>query len=194
MGYRIRLGKVSKKEKQRFKGLNHEQAVIENGGENNSLYYPPFHTQLYEIGKYVAFEKGRTAFYDFDIVDATEAEFDVLDKEGLAFVIESYRKSTLDFYIKILKPFENYAKLAEPHAKLDNKNLPDTEHICRVLANIQGKIDIWQSQFSKPYYLDEEKTDGEIVSSWSIEYAIFNLVHIYRTFDWKNDYLIYSGW
>jgi len=26
------------------------------------------------------------------------------------------------------------------------------------------------------------------------EYAIFNLVYIYRTFDWENDYLIYSGW
>lgn len=60
--------------------------------------------------------------------------------------------------------------------------------------HLRGKAEEWSGKYIRPYYLDEDNTDGEIVSSWKIEYAIFNLVYIYRTFDWKNDYLIYSGW
>ena len=59
---------------------------------------------------------------------------------------------------------------------------------------INSKAREWGNKFLNPYYLDEETTDGAIVKSWEYEYAIFNLVYIYRTFDWENDYLIYSAW
>jgi hypothetical protein len=187
MGYRIRLGKVSKKEKQRFKGMTYEQAKKEIGYEE-SLYYPPFHTELYEIGKYVDFKVGRLPFYDFDIEKETDAEFDIITKEGLKAIIDSYHESTFKHYSEMLKPFERFIKNPE----MDY--LPSEEDIKEVVAAISRKVNAWKSEFVKPYWLDEERTDGEIVRSWSIEYAIFNLVYIYRTFDWENDYLIYSGW
>ena len=43
----------------------------------------------------------------------------------------------------------------------------------------------------KPYDLDDD-TDC-IVNSWKYEYVIFELVRIYKTFDWKNDVLLYVG-
>ena len=42
-----------------------------------------------------------------------------------------------------------------------------------------------------PYSLDPNR---ELVSSWKYEYAIFNLVLLYRTFDWKSNIMIYYGY
>ena len=36
--------------------------------------------------------------------------------------------------------------------------------------------------------------DRELVSSWKYEYAIFNLVNLYKTFDWKRNVMIYYGY
>ena len=36
--------------------------------------------------------------------------------------------------------------------------------------------------------------DAQIVSSWEYEYAIFELVRLYKSFDWENNYLIFLGW
>lgn len=42
-----------------------------------------------------------------------------------------------------------------------------------------------------PYNLDE---GDEITTSWKYEYSIFELVRIYKTFDWKNNVMIYYGY
>jgi hypothetical protein len=44
---------------------------------------------------------------------------------------------------------------------------------------------------SLPYNL--EKKDN-ITTSWKYEYSIFELVYIYKKFDWENDLLIYYGY
>ena len=31
-------------------------------------------------------------------------------------------------------------------------------------------------------------------NSWSYEYSIFELVRLYKTFDWENDNLVLMGW
>lgn len=42
-----------------------------------------------------------------------------------------------------------------------------------------------------PYDMDKGK--DQIVNSWSYEYGIFELVRIYKTFDFKNNILIWTG-
>jgi hypothetical protein len=175
MGYRIRLGKVNKQEaeKWRHKPLK-ELNDFYNEDRADSMYYPEYHTELYEIGKYVSYENGREPYYTkFEVYKEKESEFDILSKEGLGSIIEEYRKETEKYLKELLKSndIEKYK-----------------EHIERKLTEWQGKFGL------RPYYLDEQNTDGPIVASWYLEYAIFNLVHIYRFFDWENDYLIYSGW
>jgi hypothetical protein len=174
MGYRIRLGKVNKQEaeKWRHKPLK-ELNDFYNEDRADSMYYPEYHTELYEIGKYVSYENGRLPYYTcFDIYKENEAEFDILTKEGLGKIIEEIRIEIAGFYRKLLE------KTDIEKDKYINK-----------------KINEWNFSFGlKPYYLDEQDTDGAIVCSWDFEYSIFNLVHIYRFFDWENDYLIYSGW
>ena len=44
----------------------------------------------------------------------------------------------------------------------------------------------------RPYNLKED--NSEIVSSWRYEYAIFEMVRLFKTFDWENNYLLFYGW
>jgi len=169
MGYRARLGKVAKKEKEKFIGLSYEEAekLID---KNSAVYRPQFHTQLYELGKYFNLTQGTIPFYDFDLEKECETEFYIMSKEQLKELIEEYHDLI----------YQNYEHLAQ-----GNKN---------VQMFINSRAREWCSNFLNPYYLDEEETDGELVGSWQYEYSIFNLVYIYRTFDWETDYLIYSAW
>jgi hypothetical protein len=169
MSYRSRLGKIAKTEKEKYKGKSYEE-VAAMMGEDFVCYRPNAHTELFELGKYFEFTKGKINFYDFDIEDETECEFYIMSKEDLKELIYDYHEIIYNFYERLAKGKDD------------------------VQAFVDGQAREWCSKFSNPYYLDEETTDGEIVKSWKYEYSIFNLVYIYRTFDWENDYLIYSAW
>ena len=45
---------------------------------------------------------------------------------------------------------------------------------------------------TKPYNTDIE--DEKIVNSWLYEYSIFELVRLFKKFDWENDVLLLYGW
>lgn len=176
MGYRARLGKVTKEERERFNGLTYEQAV-RLVGEDNSLAYPNFHTQLFELGKYFDTPEHLEEFYNFDLYAMQENEFKIISKEGLRAIIEMYHDNIAMMYTEAAETKE------------------------KACQHIEEKIRTWiKYSYAKfgylPYYLDEPErdSDGAIAKSWTYEYAIFNLVHIYRTFDWEKDYLIYSAW
>jgi hypothetical protein len=135
-----------------------------------SPYRPPGHTQLYEIGKYLVFETEELSdFYDFDI---SESRFSILTKEGLKKLIQLFASWVEESYKKLTTATFEELKI---HARQMHME--------------------WENCFDyHPYVLDQENPDGEMAHSWKHEYAIFNLVYIYRTFDWENDYLIYSAW
>jgi len=183
MGYRLRIGRVPKRSRLRFLGLDHAHAdmLID---EDDSLYYPAFHEQLYEIGKYVDFNDGLEPFYTgFDIEAECEAEFHIMQKADLKRILEVYHELI----------WQNYIELANREGECLDDEDGGTSRIQRFL---ESRAREWNNGFGLvPYRLDEPiGCDGEITGSWQYEYAIFNLVYIYRTFDWDNDYMIYSGW
>lgn len=174
MGYRVRLGKVPKSARAKYAGKTKEELTElygEDDGEDN--YFPAEHIeehkQLYEIGKYVDYNQNTEPFYDFELEDT---EFCIMSKEGLLNIIKEYHKLTYKYYSELtVEEFEEFKRSKMNEWEVDSK---------------------WGL---KPYRLDERADcDGFITGSWKIEYSIFNLVYIYRTFDWDNDYLIYSGW
>lgn len=173
MGYRARLGKIAKFEREKYRGKTEEE-VESMMQEDEAPYRLKAHTQLYEIGKYVDLKGEAEPFYDFEL---KEEEFHILTKEQLKDIIDWYHQSTYDYFKGLLN-------------KIEKGNYTEVED------HIQGKVLEWEKNDWEvyPYYLDQEFTDGVVVRSWKIEYSIFNIVHIYRNFDWGNDYLIYSGW
>ena len=174
MGYRARLGVAEKRFKRRFKGCTYEQADMLSG-ENCAPYRPYFHTELFELGKYFNKPEFLTPFYDFDVYRDGESEFMILSKEGLKAIIEMYHNNIAQMYEEA---WETKDKACE---------------------HIKNKVRTWsRHSYARhplvPYFLDQEHTDGEIANSWLYEYSIFNLIYIYRTFNWERDYLIYSAW
>jgi hypothetical protein len=48
----------------------------------------------------------------------------------------------------------------------------------------------WEWSQLTPYDLDEPE---KITNSWKYEYAIFELINIYKRFDWDKDVMVYWG-
>lgn len=171
MGYRARLGKIAKKERDKYKGKTYLE--VYDMLPEDAPYRPLEHTQLYELGKYVEYGEGLEPFYDFDVYEECEAEFHIMTKEKLRDIIKDYHYKNHKYF----------------------KDLYEGDDLEQIKNYLRTKLREWGDSSSRqPYWLDQKNTDGEIASSWLYEYAIFNLVYIYRTFDWKNDYLIYSAW
>jgi hypothetical protein len=134
------------------------------------VHRPEGYEEILGLGKGVQFnEKLMLKFYGFNVYDEFMNDFHIVKKEGLKEFIKAEHDIIAGFY----------------------RDYSDEE----LLTYCKEKNREWNSQFGLlPYYLDEEHTDGEIVRSWKREYAIFNLVYIYRKFDWDNNYLILSAW
>jgi hypothetical protein len=190
MGYRIKLGRIPKTEKEQYKGKTEEEVYKMLGDDEFSSYRPPNHEELFEIGKYVSYENGRSPFYDFEMEDT---EFDILSKEGLLSIIEETHKELADYFFEMNEAIVNVFEKIEKKEELDFYTV---EGFDKVVSHLRSKAVEWKNEYRlKPYRLEEnKKMDGYVSSSWLKEYSIFNLAHIYRTFDWENDYLIYSGW
>lgn len=173
MGYRARLGRVEKTEKARFAGKTCEEAE-EMMEESYSCYRPGFHFELYELGKYCEFDIKPESFYDFDVEKECECEFHILSKDGLKQIIAEYHEKVASNYREISEKGE-WRQFIESRNREWNKK---------------------SSYGMLPYKLDEDpqRGDGNLINSWQYEYGIFELVSIYRTFDWEKNYLIYSAW
>lgn len=183
MGYRLRLGEINKSAADKYRHKSLKELIKNKDDGSFSLVRPKHYAQLYELGKYVSYEKGIKRFYTKFDIKKYEYDFFIMSKEGLKSIIEEYAENTRTYYNELL---EKATKLQKPQDSLDTVN--------ELISHFNFMNMEWGNGFIKPYWLDEERTDGEIVRSWKIQYAIFNLVYIYRTFDWEKKYLIYSGW
>ncbi len=73
----------------------------------------------------------------------------------------------------------------------ENKLNKKEECIAQILYDFRSRI----FEFENPhilYDLDDKKLN--INKSCRFEYAIFELINIYKNFDWQNYKLVYYGW
>lgn len=130
---------------------------------------------VFELGKlYYCDTLNRLEKHRKCIVDDTMREyiedndFDEIEADGLLEIIEYFREIVLESYQDCLK---------------------DPEECKR---HINSKIGDWSNKYNiKPYNLKKESK--KIVRSWFREYEIFELVRIYKEYDWdKNAIIIYG--
>ncbi len=142
---------------------------------------------LIELGKYVEWRKDDCP----DLLNNGDTELYVVDKEFLLFIIEEYRKLNHEYHAEFA---DKIRYLSEKFNKDENAtiNLNDFSCIGDLAMYFNKKQREWSEGESN---LRLTKTnDGNITSSWTYEYSIFNLVHLLHTFDWENDDLIYYGY
>lgn len=177
MGYRNYIGKLKK---DLHRDTSYEY-VLKNYGEKDENYdyldICELTEELYCFGKYVEFKnlnKYLTDYFKEEKIHSKldqEYEFKQISKSGLLLIIEDYR----------IKISEQYKALIE-EGKIKHNDYT---------RFIKGRINIWTCAYSKPYNI---KNQDSIVDSWAYEYAIFELVRIYKAFDWENDVMIWYGW
>lgn len=174
---------------------------------------------LYEFGKYVDFynkdtckpffkNKETQAYYDCD------HDLHVVTKEFLEAVIENYKERVKSYYNDMMKPFyPNEAQVWKSES--DFLNSLESESIIRnheleydykfdfskitqeeqnSLFKIIEHVKSFRTEWTRltPYNLHNDSP--AITTSWKFEYGLFELVRIYKNFDWKRNVMYYHGY
>jgi hypothetical protein len=209
MGYRNYLGSLPKKEYNKIKRMTIQELYafkneewVEDYSEGYVGVYDVAYNQHYELGKYVdQFDKKffKTVFKNKETQKhfTEEHDFYLVEKEFVEELIKYYTEKIRTYYRNMLEPFFEGSESKAGFMK--TKNTPITveemggifeliDHV-RTMAMEWG-VAGWLGD-SVPFNLNNDK---ELISSWKYEYAIFNLVNLYRTFDWKRNVMIYYGY
>ncbi len=211
MGYRLYLGSIPRKGMRKYRKATPEALCAEFKEEeddsSSNYYWPPSFphlTELHCLGKYVDYTRNGK-YKNFFSFEHPDGEFVVVDKEFLGKIIEDYRSAIHENYVKmhdIMKRLTDKKKLeeiSEEFKKLDNTptyESKDAEAFHCIKERLRRGVFEWsvmEGGFIPAYKLDDLDSDEFISSSWSYEYAIFNLIYLYKTFDFKKNYLIYYG-
>lgn len=155
-------------------------------------YYP-----LYKLGKEIynfgsrynnaneMYKHGNSLFSSDELNEYFSEEHPIiLDKSGLLCAIEYYRNC-------VIKEMEEVLSEAPP------KCWDKRSHIDRLKTYVDDRLRDWTvykewGESHNIYNLNPESDN--IVSSWYFEYQIFELVRIYKTFDWENNCMLFYGW
>lgn len=132
--------------------------------------------EIYGFGKYVdwAFcmqENNESIFGSDELKEIYQDYGPVLcTKEDFLTAINNYKNNIIKYYKELLKEDERAWK----------------HHITRQLSE-------WENDFGL-CAVDTDLSSKRVTSSWLYEYAIFELVRLYKTFDFENDVFVLMGW
>ncbi len=223
MGYRTYIGSMLKREYNKIKSMSREQLiehykleVDEDEGYLGIGVYE-FGQSLYEFGKYTDFsppKKSLKTFFknkELNKYFTAEHDFNVVTKEFLEYIIESYKKRISDYYNEMMNPFfgvkNDTLKRDKPceflnSIKTDYKypknditfdftkiTQEEQNAIFSMIEHIRSMRTEWTCL--TPYNLEK---GNSVTTSWKYEYGIFELVRIYKSFDWKKNVMIYYGY
>lgn len=137
----------------------------------------PGYICMFELGTFWYTPELQTPFYSFHIHKSDGYEFYIMSKKELDDFIKNLHE---DVYIKCEDLLNDFGS---------------EDSFCKIESFLRNRLRQWDTKESNIYDLEKRGYDsnGFITKSWEYEYYIFNLIYIYKTFDWENDYLIYSA-
>lgn len=177
MSYRLRLGSFPKKQAYKYIKKSYEEIIEEFGKEDYFNFGSPeeFEEIEYIEGfNYKNSDKWKP-FYSFYINEKDyDFKFHILKEEDLKEIINYLSKEVSKYYKELYEQFEE----------------EDTKG--RIASLIMSRKNDWNNDFFN--ILNFNKDDLVISNSGYYEYCIFNLISIYKNFNWNDKYLILSGW
>ena len=200
MGYRHYLYAVPKKQVDEILECKTNEDWIDFAKLHDYLYdeddewFPPYRVgkKLYELGKYskIGFklESKRPSLFTSEELKKRYSDdaFALLTKDDFKAVIEEYRQKIVDWFESLLNPDKSPITFNNL-SKEERKNL-EWEY------EIKDKLDSWSGKYCGILPIDLDESRERITGDWSYEYAIFELVRLYKIFDWENDDLVLVGW
>lgn len=177
MGYRHYLNSLPKETYEEIKDKSQEE-LIEKYGEPGENYFWPHGdlkdlNMLYELGKYIDF--------DYQPFTQNALTYECGDTEFLI--------ANEDMFLALIKHYQ--VKVKNIYADLfDEANKKDVNEIDmgKIKSHFADMLTEWAGLI--PY---DVRPDRPLVSSWKYEYAQFELVKLYKEFDWENNVLILTG-
>lgn len=177
-----------------------------------------FGEKLFNFGKYNDFnppKKSLKTFFknkELNKYFTDEHDFNVVTKEFLEHIIENYTEKVKGFYNNMMNPFfgikERIIDRDKPSEFLNSVdieyNFPNNKctfdfskitqeeqnALFKIIEHVRHMQREWV--FTTPYNLKSESKC--ITTSWTYEYEIFELVRIYKSFDWKKNIMFYYGY
>lgn len=205
MGYRHYLYAVPKKQVTGIQACktnedwcdfaeNYGYKVDRDCCDDRSGWFSPYKigTELYELGKYseIGFklESERPSLFTSKELKARYSDygFALLTKDDFKAIIEAYRQKIVEWFESLLNPDKSQIT-SDKLSKEERKRL-EWEH------EIKGKLEKWSGKYFDILPIDLDENRERITGDWSYEYAIFELVRLYKAFDWENDELVLVGW
>lgn len=149
-----------------------------------------------------------------------EDDFYVVTKEFLEYIIETYKIKITDYYNKMMMPFfkdTNKEYLKEYYSESASDFLKTIKRTYKE-DYLKNELESYECDFSKLtqeqtsalisifYHVKNFRTEWTILcpfdlkngdqvsTSWKFEYSIFELVKIYKTFDFKRNVLVFYGY
>lgn len=175
MGYNYRISKLLKKDFILINLKNQKELADIYGDKEGFIYAGDvFGEELYNFGDSLNLkdiDKIYENSLNFFSKDETQEYFEennpkVLTKETLAIIINIYKDRVLNYY-----------------KKMSEECTSDKQDY------FINKIDLWSSNL----IIDTKNKSKNLVDSGYYEYDIFQMMFIYKTFDFENNCLIFHG-
>lgn len=149
-------------------------------------------SSIYELGKHseIGFklESERLSLFTSEELKERYSDdgFALLTKDDFKAIIEAYRQKIIEWFQNLLNP-DRSPITSNKLSKEERKRL-EWEY------EIRDKLDAWSGKYFGISPIDLDESRERITGDWSYEYAIFELVRVYKVFDWENDDLVLVGW
>jgi len=185
MGYRNYIGSISKRDYNKIKSIKSKEEFFTFFNEEDYVSVRDFVKEVYEFGKDCDFTKEGLSKPFFKSKELNteynyEGELCIVSKPFLAAIITDYTENVKNYYLDLKTAFTK--EVLNGEAPLNKEGLE------KVNYHLNSFSSEWL--FLTPYDLENGE---EITTSWKYEYIIFELVRIYKTFDWKKKHLVYYG-
>ena len=115
----------------------------------------------------------------------------ICDENAILCAIEWQKQHIVNMYEHLVNNTfeESYERYAYPK-EIDDKEL----HYQRLLRHCKDHLTWWKPMFEDCSAVNLDKGKYNLVDSWLYEHTIFDLVRIYKAFDWENKCLMFMGW
>lgn len=185
MGWRVSWYKADKNEPIKF--------ITEDYGDGETYTYPEVN------GECVANNQG-TEFWlklkddeEFKkeiecLKEDDDCDYYSITKEGFKQIILAYRERIIEYHKQALENEEDPTLIEKDWGRCS-----DTPK-----SLIESELREWQASYKDKndelHYFNIDLTDKDRVSgSWKYKYAIFDMIYVYKTFDWENYVMVVYG-
>ncbi|MGR5368475.1 hypothetical protein [Photobacterium damselae] len=187
MGYRLRLRSIAKDACGRYRGLGADAIKSMYGYDDYSLCEPIESISVTYVGDAWDFgfeHHDATEFYDFDLHALSECRCMILSAGGLMKIIETFKREVSAYYAELKR------EIGRVSDSDNGKVILDRRAFGRLASAVSFKSMDWNDCGD---VINTTVGDYDLSGSGSMEYMIFNFIHILKTFDFENNHLLLVG-